>query len=352
MPKDWAHISCDVWPMLVEAGKARKKLTYSDVAHRINTNAQSVGAALEYIQQFCKREGCPPLTAVVVGKTSRIPGKGFDWAAYSPPSKLDDEYENIHAFDWGRVNYVPSASDSSKITIEQFVGFAKAFDDQILRTVSQNKPFRVNVGDDAIYFTPQSTGDTRRVLFTTSIEEYLTKYNRGAYKASDYVGNFRNASYFLAVMHEYEKPQHKNVQKQEEDTLQTGKTETESVTKIRIGQEKFRKSLLDFWGGACTVTNIKNKKELLRASHIKPWRDASSNERLNKYNGLLLTPNLDVLFDSGFITFDDSGKIIISSKMSHTDLHKMGVTKKMSLREIHQRHKIFLEYHRENIFRK
>ncbi|RKY67696.1 MAG: HNH endonuclease, partial [Candidatus Latescibacterota bacterium] len=32
------------------------------------------------------------------------------------------------------------------------------------------------------------------------------------------------------------------------------------------------------------------------------------------YNGLLLSPNLDACFDSGFISFDDAGNILISSQ--------------------------------------
>ncbi len=33
------------------------------------------------------------------------------------------------------------------------------------------------------------------------------------------------------------------------------------------------------------------------ASHCKPWRDATNEERLNGENGLLLTPSIDHLFD-------------------------------------------------------
>ena len=40
---------------------------------------------------------------------------------------------------------------------------------------------------------------------------------------------------------------------------------------------------------------------ILIASHIKPWRVSNNNERLDVYNGLLLLPNLDKLFDKGYI---------------------------------------------------
>jgi hypothetical protein len=49
----------------------------------------------------------------------------------------------------------------------------------------------------------------------------------------------------------------------------------------------------------------------LVASHCKPWRDSSNEERLNGENGLLLTPSIDHLFDRGFIGFENNGALII-----------------------------------------
>ncbi len=92
-------------------------------------------------------------------------------------------------------------------------------------------------------------------------------------------------------------------------------TETERKTVIlsRVGQGAFREGLIKYWGG-CSVTNCRFIP-LLRASHIKPWRDSSNKERLDVFNGFLLTPHLDAAFDSGYITFDSSGKIIISLQL-------------------------------------
>jgi hypothetical protein len=50
----------------------------------------------------------------------------------------------------------------------------------------------------------------------------------------------------------------------------------------------------------------------LLASHCKPWRDPTNDERLNGENGLLLTPRIDHLFDRGFVGFEANGKLIIS----------------------------------------
>ena len=79
---------------------------------------------------------------------------------------------------------------------------------------------------------------------------------------------------------------------------------------VRLNQCKFRKELIQYWGG-CSVTGFTDEK-LLIASHIKPWRNATDKEQLNPFNGLLLIPQLDYLFDKGYISFSDSGKIILS----------------------------------------
>ncbi len=48
------------------------------------------------------------------------------------------------------------------------------------------------------------------------------------------------------------------------------------------------------------------------ASHCKPCRDATNNERLDGEHGLLLTYSIDHLFDRDFIGFEDSGTLIVS----------------------------------------
>jgi hypothetical protein len=135
-------------------------------------------------------------------------------------------------------------------------------------------------------------------------------------------------------------------QKDSYETLQ--ETTREAVVQSRIGQGQFRASLVDYWQG-CSVTGC-TQLELLRASHIKPWRDASNEERLDKYNGLLLLPNLDACFDAGLISFDDDGNILISGEFNNVVLRQLGITLELKLLKLEQPHKIYLQYHRENIF--
>ena len=128
--------------------------------------------------------------------------------------------------------------------------------------------------------------------------------------------------------------------------------ESEGKAKIRIGQSEYRANLIKFWDGACSVTGCR-KKELLIASHIKPWRDCNeNNEWLNTHNGLLLIPDLDAVFDQGYITFDETGKIVVSKELSEEDCLKLNITSDMKLRKITDEINQFLEYHRKHIFKK
>jgi putative restriction endonuclease len=78
-------------------------------------------------------------------------------------------------------------------------------------------------------------------------------------------------------------------------------TEVERIAKQRIGQDIFRASLEDYWGGCCPISGI-GDRALLRASHTKPWADCETDEeRLDVYNGFLLAAHLDAAFDAALI---------------------------------------------------
>ncbi len=124
-------------------------------------------------------------------------------------------------------------------------------------------------------------------------------------------------------------------------------TETDKVTliKSRVGQGEFRQNLLSFWKG-CAVTGYKTPSMLV-ASHIKPWRDSNNQERIDTFNGLLLTPNLDKAFDTGFISFDENGKIMISEILERPKI--LGIENGMKIR-FGNSHRRYLEYHRDVVF--
>lgn len=124
-------------------------------------------------------------------------------------------------------------------------------------------------------------------------------------------------------------------------------TEKAQLTIARVGQGLFRQRLLSYWGKCC-VTGCE-LQAVLRASHIKPWRHSSNSERLDVYNGLLLSPNFDALFDKGLISFDDTGMVLLSPHLSRAALKSLGCNASMKI-TVALEHAKYLSYHREKQF--
>lgn len=118
---------------------------------------------------------------------------------------------------------------------------------------------------------------------------------------------------------------------------------------VRIGQDGFRTDLINYWGG-CSVTGC-DLNEALVASHIVAWAQSTDQERLDVYNGLLLVPNLDRLFDRYLISFQNDGCICLSPKLSKQTLDIMAITPNMKLRKLTPKHLHYLTRHFE-IFKK
>lgn len=129
-------------------------------------------------------------------------------------------------------------------------------------------------------------------------------------------------------------------------------TEAERLVRQRIGQNVYRKALMQYWTQQCAVTCI-TVPELLRASHAKPWAACQTDaDRLNVYNGFLLSANLDALFDTGLISFSDSGLILVSNKLDSSQRIELSIDEDTSLRWIDTQHLPFLEWHRKHVFRR
>lgn len=128
-------------------------------------------------------------------------------------------------------------------------------------------------------------------------------------------------------------------------------TEAERLVVQRIGQNVFRQGLLDYWDSRCAITGLA-VPALLRASHIKPWADCETDaERLDVYNGLLLAPHLDAAFDCGFITVTDDGAIVVASELDEAARRLLGIDRPLSVPALSERHRAYLPWHRERVFR-
>lgn len=126
-------------------------------------------------------------------------------------------------------------------------------------------------------------------------------------------------------------------------------TDRQAIVLARRGQGLFKKRVMRI-EHACRITGV-NREEHLRASHCKPWRDATNEERLDGENGLLLTPSIDHLFDRGFIAFEDSGEVIVSPVAHRQSLVQMGIDPKSppSVGTFSAGQRRYLEFHRENV---
>jgi hypothetical protein len=127
-----------------------------------------------------------------------------------------------------------------------------------------------------------------------------------------------------------------------------GDLEKIQITKSRRGQGIF-KANVRLIEKHCRVTGVTNIKHL-RASHIKPWAVSNDIEKLDGCNGLLLSPHVDHLFDRGFISFYNSGDLLISSELNPQILDQWAIESNKNVGKFRSEQREYLEYHRDVIF--
>jgi putative restriction endonuclease len=130
-------------------------------------------------------------------------------------------------------------------------------------------------------------------------------------------------------------------------------TEVLRMVRQRVGQQAYRQAMMDYWGGTCAVTSIA-LPQALRASHAKPWAECATDaERLDVYNGFLLSANLDALFDSFLISFSEEGTVLVSEQIAQPDRERLGVgaSGALRLRWVAAQHQTYLGFHRDRFAR-
>jgi hypothetical protein len=137
-----------------------------------------------------------------------------------------------------------------------------------------------------------------------------------------------------------------------ESDLTIPETDRLAIVLARRGQGRFKASVSKV-EKRCRITGVENPVHLV-ASHCKPWRDSSNEERLNGENGLLLTPTIDHLFDRGFIGFENSGRLIISPVAHRPSLERMGIDthSTVNVGTFSSGQKQFLDFHRTSVLLK
>lgn len=125
-------------------------------------------------------------------------------------------------------------------------------------------------------------------------------------------------------------------------------TERRVLALSRVGQGKFKSNVARI-EKCCRLTGLSEPGHL-RASHIKPWRESTNVERVDGANGLLLSPHVDHLFDRGYLSFTNSGRVLVSPALGpavpdawRLDLKRRGPTFSRDQAN-------YLEYHRDELF--
>lgn len=141
----------------------------------------------------------------------------------------------------------------------------------------------------------------------------------------------------------------KQIESQIQGAANIESTVKEQLVMARRGQGKFRENVAKF-EHRCRITGVSDDR-FLTASHIKPWRSSTNQERLDGENGLLLSPNVDHLFDRGFISFQDTGILLVSPAVDRDTVHRLGIpTEEHNSGRFTENQKHYLAYHRREVF--
>jgi len=95
-------------------------------------------------------------------------------------------------------------------------------------------------------------------------------------------------------------------------------TERDAVVTARRGQGMFRARVMANYLHSCAFCGLRSRlpaqnSYLLVASHILPWAEATSHDRLDPTNGLALCAIHDRAFEWGFLSLDEDLRVVVSA---------------------------------------
>jgi putative restriction endonuclease len=129
-----------------------------------------------------------------------------------------------------------------------------------------------------------------------------------------------------------------------------GPIEKETLIRARRGHGRYRQDLEKVETG-CRLTGLIDRRHL-RASHIKPWCVSNDDEKLDRNNGLLLSPHVEHLFDRGYISFTDEGELLVSKFVNPVVLSDWGLRTSIKTKAFSANQCVYLNYHRRHVFEK
>ena len=272
-----------------------------------------------------------------------IDGVTIVWSARSPSGRtvVVGFYRNARLY--RHRQKLPKSTVHEENRLQHY--FAVCREDDVILISHKRRDVRIPRGSDAMGQSLVWYGDTVRGLeearkiasLLAQLELTQVEADRDAATAQDdgaTVGSFD--------------PIQSELEEDVRAVLVSDLTASEKIllVKARIGQGKFRQQVMQMWRNGCAVTGCQIAP-ILRASHIKAWRDcANKQERLDPDNGLMLSANLDALFDRGLISFAENGNMLVAADISEVDRKRLGLGLPLKIRPS-ARQSRYLKYHRE-----
>jgi len=222
-----------------------------------------------------------------------------------------------------------------------------------MRYTAGNRAIEQHVGDGKKLIIFQMMGKGRPYRYLGQFVR-LSSYTQPM--TPDTNGDLRNAIVFRLRL--IESSEAFGRLEDETDTTQVegnaGEQETarKLLVQVRTKQRLFRERLLGVEKG-CRLTGIEDLR-FLRASHIKPWASSKPGERVDGHNGLLLAPHADLLFDRGWISFEDNARLLVSSDLPYKVEASLGIELRRGCPygSFADRQQEYLRFHRANIFQR
>ncbi|GAC1370548.1 MAG: hypothetical protein NVS3B3_04210 [Aquirhabdus sp.] len=87
------------WPILIRTARRRTKISYSELCGAVGLHPRAASYLLNVIHQYCLTYELPPLVALVVSKSSKIPGAGYTVTSRSGVS-YEAALQEVYDFDW------------------------------------------------------------------------------------------------------------------------------------------------------------------------------------------------------------------------------------------------------------
>jgi len=218
-----------------------------------------------------------------------------------------------------------------------------------MRYVAGNKAIEQHVADGKTLVVFQAMGKGRPYRY---LGEFISLSSYMRPNAQDREGNLRKAIVFRLkpLAADWGATNVGQDDKDESAGATPLSTSELRLVETRTKQRLFRDRLLTFEKG-CRLTGIEDLR-FLRASHIKPWSYSNDQERVDGENGLLLAPHADLLFDRGWISFEDNGSLLVSKALpvNVTTALRLGLRAGQRYGSFSQTQRNYLELHRSLIF--